>query len=162
MSAQRRDAEGRPRRPPAGEPFERQIREAMEGGAFDDLPYQGETLPLEDDSAAGEWAMAHACCANAGMAPPWIESDKEARRAAGRARGAHRTRTDGCHRFARQRAPGPRPIVAAANQAIARVNAEAPTVRQHRRPLDPVIETARLEEAFAGRGTAGRRSSVDR
>ena len=52
----------------------------MDDGAFDDLPYQGERLPLEDDSAAGEWAMAHRMLRNAGAAPPWIESDKEARR----------------------------------------------------------------------------------
>lgn len=35
-------------------------------------------------------------------------------------------------------------------RAIARVNAEAPTVRQHRRPLDLVAELDRLERA--GRG----------
>jgi len=39
-------------------------------------------------------------------------------------------------------------VVEEANRAIARVNAEAPTVRQHRRPLDRAVEAARLEEAF--------------
>jgi len=34
------------------------------------------------------------------------------------------------------------------NRAIERVNAEAPTDRQHRRPLDAVVETERLELAF--------------
>ena len=42
-------------------------------------------------------------------------------------------------------------IVAAANRAIERVNAEAPTERQHRRPLDPAVEAARLDTAFEGR-----------
>jgi hypothetical protein len=59
---------------------ERHIREAMERGDFDDLPHGGERLPADDDNAAGEWAMAHRILRNAGAAPPWIESDKEARR----------------------------------------------------------------------------------
>ena len=149
MSAQRRDAEGRPQTAHSWESLvERQIREAMDAGAFDELPYRGERLPIEDDSAAGEWAMAHRMLRNAGMAPPWIESDKEARRLLAELEAAiaraprtsplsrHRLRTD----VAR--------IVADANQAIARVNAEAPTARQHRRPLDPAAEADRLERAF--------------
>jgi len=39
-------------------------------------------------------------------------------------------------------------LVAAANRAIERVNAEAPTDRQHRRRLDPAAEAERLERAF--------------
>jgi hypothetical protein len=39
-------------------------------------------------------------------------------------------------------------LVAEANRAIERLNAEAPTDRQHRRPLDPDAELARLEAAF--------------
>lgn len=58
---------------------ERQIREAMEAGAFDDLPHTGSRLPLEDDSAAGDWAQAYRMLRNAGAAPPWIESDKAVR-----------------------------------------------------------------------------------
>jgi len=120
----------------------------MDGGAFEDLPYQGERLPVEDDSAAGEWAMAHRMLRNAGMAPPWIESDKEARkqlaalealiaRAPTISPASHgRARRDLAH------------IVAAANQAIARVNSEAPTLRQHRRSLDPAVEAERLERAL--------------
>lgn len=152
MSPQRLDTEGRQETAHSWESLvERQIREAMDGGAFEDLPYQGERLPLEDDSAAGEWAMAHRMLDNAGMAPPWIESDKEARkqlalletliaRAPGISPASHgKARED----FAR--------IVAAANQAIGRLNAEAPTLHQHRRPLDPAAESERLEKAFARR-----------
>ena len=119
-----------------------------EAGAFDDLPHQGERLPLEDDSAAGEWAMAHRMLKNAGVAPPWIESDKEARRQletldrlmarAAVASAVSRPRLRAEHAT----------LVAEVNRAIARVNSEAPTERQHRRLLDPAAETARLEAVF--------------
>jgi hypothetical protein len=58
---------------------ERQIRGAIEGGDFDDLPYKGRRLPLDDDSAAGDRALAHRILRNAGLAPAWIEADKSAR-----------------------------------------------------------------------------------
>jgi hypothetical protein len=150
VSVQRRDPDGRLQIGPSWESLvERQIREAMDGGAFDDLPYQGEKLPLEDDSAAGEWAMAHRMLRSAGMAPPWIESDKEARKQLAALESLiarAQAISPASHNSARRELAR---ILAAANRAIARVNAEAPTARQHRRPLDPVIETARLEEAFA-------------
>ncbi len=155
MSPQRRDAEGRPQTAHSWESLvERQIREGMDAGAFVDLPYQGERLPLEDDSAAGEWAMAHRMLRNAGMAPPWIESDKEARKqlAALEALIERAPTISGASRDRARNELGR--IVAAANQAISRVNAEAPTLGQHRRPLDPAVEVERLEEAFA-RGRSG-------
>jgi len=81
MPPMRRDADGRIQTAHSWESLvERQIREAMEAGAFEELPYRGERLPIEDDRAAGELAMAHRMLRNAGAAPPWIESDKEARR----------------------------------------------------------------------------------
>ncbi len=120
----------------------------MEAGDFDDLPHQGERLPLEDDSAAGEWAMAHRMLRNAGAAPPWIEADKEARRllAELEALMERATRTSPISRD-RARREAAR-IVEEANRAIDRVNAEAPTAQQHRRRLDPTAEAARLERAF--------------
>ena len=36
-------------------------------------------LPIEDDSAAGERALGFRVLRNAGVAPPWIEADKEVR-----------------------------------------------------------------------------------
>jgi len=52
--AKRRDAEGKISVGPTWESIvERQIREAMEEGRFDELPYHGEPLPVDDDSAAG-------------------------------------------------------------------------------------------------------------
>jgi len=147
----RRDAAGRPQTAHSWESLvERQIREAMEGGAFEDLPHRGERLPIEDDTAAGEWAMAHRMLRNAGVAPPWIESDKEARRLLARldelverAAGAADHRRD---RLRREHAA----LVLEVNHAIERVNAEAPTDRQHRRLLDPGEARERLERAFLG------------
>ena len=147
----RRDASGRLQTAHSWESLvERQIREAMEQGAFEDLPHQGERLPIEDDSAAGEWALAHRMLKSAGIAPPWIESDKDVRRLVAqldllleRAAGASGHRRD---RIRREHAA----LVVEVNRAIARVNAEAPTDRQHRRPMDPATETARLERAFQG------------
>jgi hypothetical protein len=150
MSPQRRDAEGRPQTAHSWESLvERQIREAMDAGAFEDLPYQGERLPLEDDSAAGDWAMAHRMLRNAGMAPPWIESDKEARKHLAALEALiERAPTISVLSHGRARKELAR-IVADANQAIARVNAEAPTLGQHRRPLDPAVEAERLERALS-------------
>ena len=151
MVAKRRDGEGKLSVGPTWESLvERQIREAMEEGAFDELPYQGERLPIEDDSAAGERALAFRVLRNAGVAPPWIEADKEVRellaardvllaRALPRVR--RRWLAHGCARTFER-------VVAEANRAIERLNAEAPTDRQHRRPLDPEAELARLEAAF--------------
>jgi Domain of unknown function (DUF1992) len=151
MSPQRRDADGRWQSDRSWESLvERQIREAMDAGAFEDLPFRGQRLPIEDDSAAGEWAMAHRMLKNAGAVPPWIESDKEARRLlaelAGMLERAPRASTLARDRLRRDYLA----TVRAANRAIERVNAEAPTDRQHRRPLDANAEVERLERAFDG------------
>jgi Domain of unknown function (DUF1992) len=145
-----------PERPDPSEPsrdrvrltlVERQIRTAMDEGAFDDLPHQGRRLPIEDDSMAGDWAMAYRMLKNAGAAPPWIEADKVVReRLAELERLLDRAATGSpiYRRRARVELVG---IVEAANRAIARLNAEAPTDRQHRRPLDLDVELRRLDGA---------------
>ena len=95
--------------------------------------------------------MAYHMLRSAGAAPPWIESDKEARRqlAALEALIERAPRMSPLsHRRAREDLAT---IVAAANCAIERVNAEAPTDRQHRRPLDPAAAAERLEAALVGR-----------
>ena len=149
MSPQRRDAEGRLQTAHSWESLvERQIREAMDQGAFDDLPHQGERLPLDDDALAGEWAMAHRMLRNAGAAPPWIESDKEARRLLAELDDLHARAPSMASTHRRRARTDLTRIVIDANRAIARVNSEAPTDRQHRRPLDPAVESARLEEEF--------------
>jgi hypothetical protein len=148
---QRRDGEGRREIAPNWESLiERQIREATERGAFDELPHQGKPLPLVDDSAAGEWAMAHRILKNAGVAPTWIESDKAVRalldqidRLMIRApRSTEISRPRARAELAR--------LVTETNRAIMRLNCEAPTDRQHRRPLVYETELARLEAAERG------------
>jgi Domain of unknown function (DUF1992) len=125
---------------------ERQIREALDQGAFDDLPFQGQPLPREDDAYAGEWAMAFRVLRNAGATPPWIAADKDARALLDR-RDAILARAPTAAPFARQRDRAElERLVVQINAAIARLNAEAPTDRQHRRPLDADTELARLDE----------------
>ncbi|HSK51380.1 MAG TPA: DUF1992 domain-containing protein [Clostridia bacterium] len=145
----RRDDEGRFQIGPTWESIvERQIREAMERGAFDELPHRGRPLPVDDDSAAGERALGFRVLRNAGIAPPWIEADKEVRELVAR-RDALVARAPRTWVLARPRLREElRQVVEAANRAIARLNAEAPTDRQHRRPLDVAMELARLEAAF--------------
>jgi len=122
---------------------DRQIREAMEDGRFDDLPFQGEPIPLGDDSLAGEWAMAFHVLRNAGAAPPWIEADKDVRALLDR-RAAILARAATATPLARSRyRKDLERLVVEINAAIARLNAEAPTDRQHRRPL-------RLADELAG------------
>ena len=130
--------------------LERQIREAVEEGRFDNLPYAGKPLPNDENPYAADWGLAFHVLRNAGFAPPWIEADKEVR--------ALLARRDGI--LARV-ASGPAPseparrhdrralehLVTEINAAIARVNAEAPTARQHRRPLVVADELARYDQA---------------
>ena len=130
--------------------MDRVIREAMERGAFDDLPHRGRPLPPRDERA-GEWTTAFEMLRHAGLAPPWIEADKEARR-----------RLEERDRLLEQAtAAGPiaretvrrrfRDAVAAANRAIAQLNALAPSLRVHRRALDLERELAELERRFPTR-----------
>lgn len=126
--------------------IERQIREAMEDGRFDDLPHQGQRLPPIDDSAAGDWAPAYRMLKNAGVAPDWIEADKEVRALLDRrdAMFARAPRASSVFAQRRDRAELER-IVAEHQRAVARVNALAPTVRQHRAVLSLTDELARLD-----------------
>jgi hypothetical protein len=148
-----------PERPDPAEPsrervretlVERQIRMAIEEGSFDALPHQGSRLPLEDDSAAGDRALAYRMLRNAGVAPGWIEADK-AVRALLDERDRLLARAPRMSHLARPRAREEmRRLVEAANRAILRVNIEAPTDRQQRRSLDLEVELARFERATKG------------
>jgi hypothetical protein len=130
--------------------IERQIREAMQEGKFDNLPHQGEPLPNDENPYAGDWGLAFHVLKNAGAAPPWIEADKEVRELAAK-------RDAILARAAAGPAPSPiarrrdraalEDLVTRLNAAIARLNAEAPTDRQHRRPLAVAEELARYDEA---------------
>jgi len=128
---------------------ERQIREAMADGRFDDLPHQGRRLPIEDDAAAGDWALAFRMLRNAGVAPPWIEADKAVRELLeARERLFAKARRSQPASRQRLRAELER-LVRDLDRAIAGVNAEAPTDRQHRRPLVLADELAQLDAAIA-------------
>jgi hypothetical protein len=145
-----------PERPDPAEPsrervrevlIECQIRAAMDEGVFDGLPHQGRRLPLEDDSMAGDWAMAHRMLRNAGVAPAWIEADKIARDRLLDVERLHE-RAGTMSRLSRSRARAEvEANVVAANRAIAQVNAEAPTDRQYRRLLDLAAELDRFDGA---------------
>ena len=141
--------ETNPYAPPREKLIDRQIREAMDEGKFEALPHQGEKLPLVDDSAAGDWAIAYRMLKGASFAPPWIETDKEVRALLAR-RDAILERAPGSSEIGRRRDEAElRDAVKAANAAIFRLNHEAPTARQHRAPLDLDAELAALSRAHA-------------
>ena len=61
--------------------IEKQIREAIERGDFDHLPGTGKPLDLgENPYTPADWRLAFKILLDAGMAPDWIELDKEIRR----------------------------------------------------------------------------------
>ena len=134
---------------------DRQIREAMEDGRFDDLPHRGEPLPVEDETFAGEWALAFRMLRNAGVAPPWIEADKEVRALLAE-RDVLLARAPGASSFGRERDRAAlERLVVRVNAAVARLNAEAPTERQHRARLRLEVELARFDAAVRAGRTAG-------
>jgi hypothetical protein len=79
--------------------------------------------------------MAHHLMRNAGVAPEWIEADREVRRLLAerdRLRDAARRAGPIARRTLARRLGE---VVAAHNRAVLVLNARAPTDRQHRRPL---------------------------
>jgi hypothetical protein len=146
------DADGGRHAAPGWESLtERLIREAQERGEFDDLPGHGHPLSRDDREVyAGEMALAYRILRNAGVAPPWIEADKEVRALLARRDALMRRAPDASlvarSRF-RQDLAG---IVGAHRAAVDRLNAEAPTSRRHRCHLVLEDELAALERAFDG------------
>ena len=111
---------------------ERKIREAMEQGAFDDLPTKGRPLdlsenPFEDPSLR----MAHRLLRNNGFAPWWVEEARDLDAAIDRLR-------------ADLRAAAPRPALidelrgrtAALNRRIQSYNLKCPSPHLHKSPVD--------------------------
>jgi hypothetical protein len=149
------DPERQRARPGFGDPLrvrdtliEKIIADAQAAGAFENLPYVGEPLPEHDDAAAGDLASAFRLLRNAGAAPRWIETDKEIRRLLGerdvifdRARRAGPLSRD---RYRTQL----RALVEDVNRLVLVLNHEAPSPRQHRRPLDVDREMGALERRW--------------
>jgi hypothetical protein len=145
----RRDEEGRWQAARSWESLvDRQIREAMDEGKFDDLPHKGVPLPNDENPHAGEWGLAFRMLRNAGYAPPWIEADKEVRDLLAR-RDAILARAEAAATSAmlrrRDRAALEK-LVGEINAAVTRLNVEAPSPRQQRRPLVPADELASYDE----------------
>ena len=154
MSPIRRDGEGRPQTAHSWESLvERQIRESMAAGDFDNLPHAGERIPIEDDGS--EMALAHHVLRQAGFAPGWIATDAEIRLLlAQRDTILGRVRRAGPPVRDRDRA-AITALVENVNRLVLRLEHEAPTVRQHRRRLDLAAELRALESAAAGEEPPG-------
>jgi len=149
--AKRRDADGNIQFGPNWDSLiERQIREAMDTGKFNDLPNQGKRLPNDENPFAGDQALAFRILKNAGVAPPWVEADKEARALLAQRDAIVKRASAGAAPTSMARDRDKRAIrelVANANAAIAKVNAESPTLAQHRQRLDLDEELARYDQA---------------
>lgn len=140
-----RDADGSERVASSWESLvERLIREAQEDGRFDDLPGHGEPMALTDDHAAGDMALAYHLLRGAGVAPPWIEADKEVR-ALEEDIGRLLDRAMSTSRGARDRLGGQLDeLIDQHDRAVARLASLAPSPRLQRRPLDRGELRARL------------------
>ena len=125
---------------------ERQIQEAQDQGAFDNLPGHGKPLRMEAiNPYEGPNALAHKILKDHGFAPAWIELDKEIRRelAAARRQLANSYRRYGLDssavdRFAEQ--------LAVLNRKIDLYNLKAPARQFQRRRILLVDELQRVEQ----------------
>lgn len=147
----RRDADGVRSFGPTWESVtERLIREAQERGEFDDLPGHGRPITVDENPYAGDMGLAFHLLRNAGVAPPWIETDKEVRRL----REAYDRLLARAHRTPPPLRAGLRRQVTQAaadhDAMVRRLDTEAPTVRSHRLPIGREAALAALEEAMQG------------
>ena len=145
----RRDAEGNERTASSWMTLtERLIREAQQDGEFDDLPGHGRPLRLADDTYAGDMAMGNHVLRNAGAAPPWIETDKAVRQQLHAIETllavAGRSPTGARARLADQLEA----LADAHDDAVGRLEAQAPTPRQQRPRLDRAVLRRRLRLAL--------------
>ena len=109
---------------------ERKIREAMDAGAFDNLPHKGKPIsldvnPFEDPSL---W-MAHHLLRGNGFAPPWIEEARDIDQAACPA--SRWSQSSNATAIAEFRERG-----AELNRRILTYNLRCPSTQFHKRPLD--------------------------
>jgi len=153
VSPVRRDGEGSPQFAHSWESLvERQIREAMEAGEFENLPHAGAPIPIDDDGS--EAALANHILRQAGFAPGWIATDAEIRKLLARRDALHaRARRAGTVREHDRVEIGA--IVREVNALVLRLEHEAPTTRQHRPRLDLARELVALEQARSGEDPSG-------
>jgi hypothetical protein len=149
MSPIHRDGAGEKTAAPTWESLaDRLIREAQERGEWETGEWAGKRLPAQDGAYEGELAAGHAILRNAGVGPPWIETDKEARRLL-----AERDRLLAvAGRTSPAAGTSLRPryvtVLDTLDAVLLRLEAEAPTPAQQRPRLDRAAEIAAFEGAL--------------
>ena len=140
---------------------DRLIREAQERGEWDTAGWAGRRLPAQDGAYEAETAGANAILRNAGVAPPWIETDKEARRLLAerdRLLGIAATTTASGAAGLRARFGA---LFDELDRVLLRLETEAPTPAQQRARLDRAAALDHLERALrAGAGEVPRESAA--
>ena len=123
---------------------ERKIREAIEAGAFENLPSKGKPIPLDQDPFEDpNLRMAHHLLRVNGFAPPWIEEACEIDRTSVRLRAdlEDARRRNAVTSPSWQRAlDGFRKQAQELNGRILTYNLKSPSLRFHKRPLDVEAE----------------------
>lgn len=149
MSPIHRDGAGAKKAAPTWESLtDRLIREAQERGEWETGEWAGKRLPAQDGAYESELAAGNAILRNAGVGPPWIETDKDVRRLL-----AERDRLlEVAGRTSIARAASLRARFAACldalDAALRRLEIEAPTPAQQRPRLDRVTELEAFERAL--------------
>jgi hypothetical protein len=128
---------------------ERKIREAIEAGAFDNLPSKGKPIELDTDPDPSLW-MAHHLLRVNGFAPAWIEESKDIDAA------VHRFRRDLLNAGGRPSAIVElRSRAAELNRRILAYNLKSPSAQVHKWPLD-------IEAEICAAGDSPQDSSLNR
>jgi DnaJ homolog subfamily C member 28 len=108
---------------------ERKIREAIEAGAFDNLPSKGKPIELDTDPDPSLW-MAHHLLRVNGFAPAWIEESKDIDAA------LNRFRRDVRNARGRAAIDELRERAVELNRRILTYNLKSPSAQVHKWPLD--------------------------
>ena len=106
----------------------RKIQEAMDEGAFDNLPGAGRPLPLDEEPFEDpSQRMAHRLLRNNGFAPAWMEEGREIDAEVNRLLADRRAGRIGAAAFRRR--------AAALNRRVFAFNLRAPLDSVHRLPI---------------------------
>jgi DnaJ family protein C protein 28 len=123
---------------------ERKIREAMEAGAFENLPSKGKPIPLDQDPFEDpDLRIAHHLLRVNGFAPPWIEEAREIDHVSGMLRAGleDARRRHAVTSPSWQRAlDGFRSEARGLNARILAYNLKSPSTQLHKLPLDVEAE----------------------